>query len=382
MTRVISWFDNKKWTQFPEFVFEVKEDFRENFNYETIYPPYKNGEIEDFKQKYYYPLVKKYGSKHIILEEKEYQDYYEPMYSVIIKNMYYRYTCKVKYENAITKEYFNWINEIDSKITNLEWINEINKVDITIEEDDEMTFVRINDVPIKYDKFVLSCTTLPIDYIQENIYNCNELQTFIINTTIKEMKKYPDNSGHSLIKMFPYMQFINEVKKDGVMFGFTRPYWYDHTCHKINQNMAKLIGLNITRMIRKYNGNIYHYHKVQIFKLTHIVKHFLEDLLKTYVRKDMNLYKIFIECPSLDINWNHKYVNVITRYEILELLKLFDDEKPKEKIKVEEKIDIYDQILEDNKKLAQNCKKLMDKNKKLKQIIQLLQRKITNDSSV
>ena len=246
MTRVISWFDSKKWTQFPEFVFEVKEDFRENYSYETIYPPYKNGEIEDFKQKYYYPLVKKYGSKHIILEEKEYQDYYEPMYSVIIKDMYYRYTCKVKYENAITKEYFNWINEIDSKITNLEWIDKINKVDITIEEDENVSklvsplIFAIHDVR-DYDGYKL--------YLNDII---NDENVIVLN-------RFSTNGGDRWKSYTTYMIMITKITKELVEKFKTITYQYNDKrlsfshidCHPYHydKNYRKESYINPQKMI-------------------------------------------------------------------------------------------------------------------------------------
>ena len=252
----------------------------------------------------------------------------------------------------------------------LSWVHEnIKDVKIQVE--------KLNYVPIKRDKFVFTCTTLPINYIRENIYNCNELRKFINETIAKIKKNFPNECKHSSKCISDYEDFIYAHKKYPLF-----PLWCNRVSHEIDQNMAKLIGLNIRKIIYRHYDNIYHYHKVQIFKLTPIVKKFLEDLLKTYVKKDMNLYEIFGKCTNTsDKDWNYNYGDVITRDEILELLKLFDDEKPKEKIKVEEKFDSYDQILEDNKKLAQKCKKLMDENKKLKQIIQQLQRKNTNDSS-
>ena len=254
----------------------------------------------------------------------------------------------------------------------LSWINEnIKDVKIQVE--------KLNYVPIKRDKFNFNCTTLPIDYIENYIYNCRELRGFIEKTIIEEMKNHPNDSCNDWKpNMTPYDYFIHKVKNEGKMLGFTSQFWYEGTQRKINENMAKLIGLNISIIISRNYNHAYYYHKVQIFKLTSVVKQFLEDLLKTYVRKDMDLYEIFKD-PF--VNWCYNYGDVITREEVLELLKLFDDEKPKEKIKVEEKFDSYDQILEDNKKLAQKCKSLMDENKMLKQKIQQLQCKITTDSS-
>ena len=236
MTRIISWFDKRKWTQFPEFVFEIKEDFRENYCYKTIYPPYNN-QIEDFKQKYYYPLVKKYGSKHIILEEKEWKDYYEPMYSVIIKDMYYHYTCKVKYENAITKEYFDWINEIDSKISDLEWINEINKVDITIEEDkDDVSklvsplIFAIHDIkdishyrnhPLLVDNIINDENVIVLNkFCACDLCSLNSYTTYMIMITkiTKELVKKFKNIKHQYNDFRLYIsrcpQHSNDYKKD------------------------------------------------------------------------------------------------------------------------------------------------------------------------
>jgi hypothetical protein len=188
----------------------------------------------------------------------------------------------------------------------LSWVHEnIENVKIQVE--------KLNYVPIKRDKFIFTCTTLPAYYINGDAYI------------------------------------------------------HDDLC--------------ISKIIAEYERCTYHYYKVRILKLTPVVKSFLEDLLKTYVKKNMNLYEIFGKIPYDPSNWCYNYGDVITRDEILELLKLFDDEKPKETIKVEEKFDSYDQILEDNKKLAQKCKNLMDENKKLKQIIQQLQCKIATDSS-